>query len=97
MQPVGQRQYPQVLLRCFPSLPPYPYPYPYPYGVPLKSAKTEKVGVKRKEAQEENTEAKRERRGAGEHHQRTEWFLVTEPNIRQQRIKVNKEKYYRRK
>ena len=46
------------------------------------------MGVKRKEEQEENTEAKRARRGAGERHQRTGWFLVTEPDIRQQRIKV---------
>ena len=61
------------------------------HGVPLKAAKTGKVGVKRKEEQEEKTEAKRARRGAGECHQRTGWFLVTEPNIRQQRIKVNKE------
>ena len=35
------------------------------HGVPLKAAKTGKVGVKRKEEQEEKTEAKRARRGAG--------------------------------
>ena len=46
------------------------------------------MGVKRKEEQEEKTEAKRARRGAGECHQRTGWFLVTEPTIRQKRIKV---------
>ena len=38
--------------------------------------------------QEEGAEAKRVRRGVGGQHQRTGWFLVTEPDIRQQRIKV---------
>ena len=41
------------------------------HGVPLKAAMAGKVGVKRKGEQEERTEAKRARRGAGERHQRT--------------------------
>ena len=36
------------------------------HGVPLKAEKAKKVGVKRKEMQEEGAEAKRVRRGAGE-------------------------------
>ena len=58
------------------------------HGVPLKTKKAKKVGVKRKGKQEEGAQAERVRRGAGEQHQRTGWFLVTEPDIRQQRLKV---------
>ena len=58
------------------------------HGVPLKPETAEKAGVKRKETRNEATGAKRARRGAGEQHQRTGWFLVTEPDIRQQRLKV---------
>ena len=58
------------------------------HGVPLKAEKAKKVGVKRKEMEEEGAEAKRGRRGAGEQHQRTGWFLVTEPDIGQQRLKA---------
>ena len=58
------------------------------HGVPLKAERAKKAGVKRKEMQQEGVEAKRARRGAGEQHQRTGWFLVTETDIRQQRLKL---------